>query len=51
MTWAPCPHGVRTRGKKICGHQVWNLMTEVAVLGVDVTTELYGVHMLRVRTR
>ena len=18
MTWAPCPHGVRTRGKKIC---------------------------------
>ena len=19
MTWAPCPHGVRTRGKKSCG--------------------------------
>ena len=18
MTWAPCPHGVRTRGKKMC---------------------------------
>ena len=24
MTWAPCPHGVRTRGKKCCAcHEFW----------------------------
>ena len=30
MTWAPCPHGVRTRGKKKCSEK----LCEVCLVGV-----------------
>ena len=33
MTWAPCPHGVRTRGKKIgIGHDATNQLAPQAEL-------------------